>query len=252
MSKKLLIEMSEMKAWPTLYRNLANQGRVVNTTRRFPVDNRINNKIRLWKGDMTSLRVDALVTPAPEDLHPTSGLANMVHRAAGAGLAEECARIGRCRVGSAVMTRGHNLPAKNVIHMVMASALSRDRLSSAYTTCLDLAAKRNLRTIAFPCLSSGEFGFPHDVAAKAALNGVRSWMQQRADNMSLEALVFCVLQDADLRVYMDHLPEFFPVGEDERGTQAPTRVPEAAANDTSTHVFNQDTGRNRRRDGNLF
>jgi O-acetyl-ADP-ribose deacetylase (regulator of RNase III) len=135
-------------------------------------------KIQVVQGDITCLDVDAIVSAANSSLLGGGGVGGAIHRAAGPGLLAECRLLGGCKTGEAKATKGHNLPAMYVIHTVgpvwRGGDHDEDRLlASCYSNSLDLAVKLNIRSIAFPAISRGIYGFPKERAAQIALNGLR-------------------------------------------------------------------------------
>ncbi len=136
-------------------------------------------KIEVVRGDITKLQVDAIVNAANTGLRGGGGVDGAIHRAAGPELLEECARAGGCPTGEARLTKGYRLPAKYVIHAVGpvwrgGGKGEADLLASAYRSSLALAEKRGVRTIAFPAISCGIYGFPAGRAAEIALREVRA------------------------------------------------------------------------------
>jgi O-acetyl-ADP-ribose deacetylase (regulator of RNase III) len=150
--------------------------------------------------DITTLRLDAIVNAANETLLGGRGVDGAIHRAAGPDLVGECATLGGCETGSAKITRGYRLPATHVIHAVGpvwhgGGRREDDLLASCYRTALNLAAERRLRSIAFPAISTGVYGFPADRAARIAIGTVVS--ELTADARGMARVVFCCFsQDA--------------------------------------------------------
>ncbi len=139
--------------------------------------------IEVIEADITTLKVDAIVNAANSLLLGGGGVDGAIHRAAGPGLKEECRKLGGCETGSAKMTGGHNLPAKHVIHAVGpvwqgGGSAEAELLASCYRTSLQLAAERGLKTIAFPAISCGIFGYPLDQAAAIAVREVSSFLRK--------------------------------------------------------------------------
>ena len=174
-------------------------------------------RLRLWQGDITRLQVDAIVNAANSrllgcfiPLHKC--IDNAIHSAAGMQLREECERIMQRQghdehTGQAKITHGYNLPAKWVIHTVGPIVYGQqptqedDRLlSECYTNCLSLAEEKSLHSIAFCCISTGEFHFPQDKAADIAVTTVRSYLQNHPGS-TIDAVVFNVFKDHDYTLY---------------------------------------------------
>lgn len=177
------------------------------------------SKCALWQGDITTLRIDAIVNAANSDMlgcfHPFHAcIDNVIHAAAGPRLREDCHAIMELQgsaepTGQAKVTRAYNLPCTYVIHTVgpihdsgspQPSPLHEEQLAASYSSCLDLAANlSNIRSIAFCCISTGVFGFPQELAARIALGSVEEWLKKREGELDL--VVFNVFQDSDLGFY---------------------------------------------------
>jgi O-acetyl-ADP-ribose deacetylase (regulator of RNase III) len=159
----------------------------------------ISERIIVVEGDITKQPVEAIVNAANTTLLGGGGVDGAIHRAAGPRLLEECRTLGGCPTGQAKMTKGHNLPAKWVIHTVgpvwHGGGRGEDELlASCYRTSLALAAEKSVRTVAFPAISTGVYGFPFARATAIAVREVRSFLEK---NPLFEKVVFvCFGQDA--------------------------------------------------------
>ena len=159
----------------------------------------ICERIIVVEGDITKQPVEAIVNAANTTLLGGGGVDGAIHRAAGPGLLAECRTLGGCPTGQAKMTKGHNLPAKWVIHTVgpvwHGGGRGEDELlASCYRTSLASAVGKSVRTVAFPAISTGVYGFPFARATAIAVREVRSFLEK---NPSLEKVVFvCFGQEA--------------------------------------------------------
>lgn len=165
-------------------------------------------EIRFVQGDVTKVAADAIVNAANSRLAGGGGVDGAIHRAGGPTIMEECRKIGGCPTGSAVATTAGKLPAKFVFHAVgpVYSGSKRDAelLRSAYTSCLELARAKGARTIAFPSISTGAYGYPVEEAAPAALAAVREWIARHPD--ALERVTFVLFDRPTLEAYEGRKP----------------------------------------------
>ena len=164
--------------------------------------------IEVVRGDITKLDVDAIVNAANESLLGGGGVDGAIHRAAGPELLAECETLGGAKTGQAKRTRGHRLPARYVVHAVGpvwrgGGHGEDDLLASCYRESLRLAS--DLRSIAFPAISTGAFGFPIERATRIAVREVRRFLE--GGGHSLEKVVFCCFSAADEAVYRSVLAE---------------------------------------------
>lgn len=168
----------------------------------------------LWQGDITTLRCDAIVNAANAGMTgcyvPSHGcIDNAIHSYAGIQLRQECADLMQAQghdepTGRAKMTRAYNLPSSYIIHTVgpiihgEVREQDKELLASSYESCLDLAAQNQLESIAFCCISTGEFRFPNQLAAEIVLDTVKEFMKKKT---SIQKVIFNVFKDEDREIY---------------------------------------------------
>jgi O-acetyl-ADP-ribose deacetylase (regulator of RNase III) len=151
-----------------------------------------STRLDLIEGDITDLEVDAIVNPANEQLQLGTGVAGAIREKGGPSIQEECDRIGGAPVGTAVMTGAGHLKAKRVIHVVgprMGEGDEDKKLASAVRAALALADRRGLKSIAVPAISTGNFGFPVERAARIILTEIQRFLQ---GGTKLERVVLCL------------------------------------------------------------
>ena len=167
----------------------------------------ISEKIMVVEGDITKQQGDAIVNAANSTLLGGGGVDGAIHEAAGPRLSEECRTLGGCPTGQARITKGYNLPAKWVIHTVgpvwRGGGKGEDELlASCYRTSLELAVEKGVRTIAFPAISTGAYGFPIERATAIAVSEVRSFLEK---NSSLEKVIFVCFGKQAYECYLTFL-----------------------------------------------
>jgi O-acetyl-ADP-ribose deacetylase (regulator of RNase III) len=159
--------------------------------------------IRLELGDITRVRTDAIVNAANVDLRGGGGVDGAIHKAAGPSLLNECSRFKSCPTGTAVITKAGNLPVKYVIHTVGpvwygGTTGEEIKLEAAYYSCMELAKKHKLMTLAFPSVSTGAFKYPVEMAAKVALTTVKDCLSEVT---SLEEVSFILYDESTFLSY---------------------------------------------------
>ncbi len=151
------------------------------------------SKILIEKGDITKLACDCIVNAANKTLLGGGGVDGAIHRAAGPQLLDECKTLNGCKTGEAKITKGYNLKAKYIIHTVgpIYSGAENDRemLASCYEKSLELGKKHNIKSIAFPAISTGIYGYPKEEAAKIALETIYKWID--SSNYEIDIILMC-------------------------------------------------------------
>lgn len=189
-----------------------------------PVVN-LHPALSLWQGDITRLKVDAIVNAANSQLLGCfipchSCIDNAIHSAAGLQLREECSQIMRHQgheepTGQAKITKGYNLPANYILHTVgpiIYDSVTEEKqklLASCYQSCLELADQYKLESIAFCCISTGEFHFPNNQAAAIAVNTVLHYFGLHSKT-SIKKVIFNVFKNTDLEIYWKLLNQIHP------------------------------------------
>jgi len=162
----------------------------------------VSEQLKSVRADITTLALDAIVNAANEPLIMGGGVDGAIRRKAGPEMETDLRRIGRCPIGTAVITRGYRLPARFVIHTVapvfQRSMEKEDRLlASCYRTALELAEQNGIREIAFPCIGTGIYGWPADRAADIAYAAVLAHLREGGK----QSVIFCCFSEADRARY---------------------------------------------------
>jgi O-acetyl-ADP-ribose deacetylase (regulator of RNase III) len=163
------------------------------------------DKIRIIQGDITMLAVDAIVNAANTSLLGGGGVDGAIHRAAGPELVAECRMLNGCKTGDAKLTKGYRLPAKYVIHTVGpvyqdGSHGEPELLYACYKKSLELAARNGVKTIAFPCISTGIYGYPFNDACKIALKAIGDFLAQ---DDTIGEVILCCFSHTDYTRYVE-------------------------------------------------
>lgn len=164
-----------------------------------------NSTIELVKGDITELEVDAIVNAANSRLKMGGGVAGAILRKGGWSIQEECDKIGYCPVGGAVITGAGKLRARYVIHAVgprMGEGDEDNKLRNATLNSLKLAEEHGVRSIAFPAISTGIFGFPKDRCAKIMLRATMEYLRKGSE---IKQVIFCLYDEETYRIFSEEL-----------------------------------------------
>ncbi|XP_040904178.1 ADP-ribose glycohydrolase MACROD1 isoform X2 [Toxotes jaculatrix] len=187
---------------------------------RYQRNEKLDRKISLYRGDITKLEIDAIVNAANKTLLGGGGVDGAIHHAAGPLLKKECASLHGCETGEAKITCSYGLPAKYVIHTVGPIAQGgvgeeeRKALRLCYKNSLKKATENAARTVAFPCISTGIYGYPPKQAVHEALATVREYLDEHHDK--LDRVIFCVFLPKDEELYLQNLPLYFPAGQEQK------------------------------------
>ena len=165
--------------------------------------------MKALQADITTLAVEAIVNAANESLLGGGGVDGAIHRAAGPQLLEECRLLSGCKTGDAKITKGYRLPARFIIHTVGpvwhgGGSGEPELLASCYRRCMEVAEQNGIRTLAFPCISTGVYGYPAELAAAIAVETVRHSLRTLG---TVRDVTFCCFSARDLALYQRLLTE---------------------------------------------
>ncbi|KAI8514854.1 O-acetyl-ADP-ribose deacetylase macrod2 [Branchiostoma belcheri] len=235
--------LNDVPTWPQ-YRKEHNIGLRIKP--KADPNEKFNEKVSLWRGDITQLEIDAIANAANESLLGGGGVDGAIHSAAGPTLVKETSTLGGCETGHAKLSGGHRLPAKYVLHAVGPIGQKPDKLEGCYKDCMALAKEHGLRSVAFPCISTGIFGYPNYPAGQVAIGYIRKWLETGDNADHMDRVIFCVFLEKDVQVYEELLPAFFPTEDDVKGdkeasgeTDAHTEVAAAAVESKDTQGEDQ-------------
>ncbi|KAI8636353.1 hypothetical protein BD408DRAFT_426267 [Parasitella parasitica] len=174
--------------------------------------NKLATKIKLSCQEITKIKADAIVNAANNSLLGGGGVDGAIHNAAGKDLLKECRTLGGCPDGYAKITKGYNLPAKYVIHTVGPQSEKPDILANCYKNSLQVLTENNLRSIAFPCIATGVYGYNNERAAKIALETVLGYLQNDLSEGEdkVDQVIFVLFNEKDKAIYIDLVPKYFP------------------------------------------
>lgn len=163
----------------------------------------MDSRIKLIKGDITKIKVEAIVNAANRSLLGGGGVDGAIHRAAGPQLLEECKTLNGCKTGEAKITKGYLLPAKFIIHTVGpvwngGNNNEKELLANCYKNSLQLANENNCKSVAFPNISTGVYRFPKELAAEIAIRKVQSFLEKKS---CPKEIIFTIFDEENYNLY---------------------------------------------------
>eukprot|EP01089_Gocevia_fonbrunei_P008572 TRINITY_DN2026_c0_g1_i1.p1 TRINITY_DN2026_c0_g1~~TRINITY_DN2026_c0_g1_i1.p1 ORF type:complete len:760 (+),score=307.47 TRINITY_DN2026_c0_g1_i1:53-2332(+) len=178
---------------------------------KYKADPELNKKMIIWRGDITSLEIDAVVNAANRSLLGGGGIDGAIHSAAGHDLYMECKQLNGCETGGCKISRAYNLPAKYVLHTVGPVGEKPKALRAAYLNCLTVAVRHNVKVLAFCGISTGIYGYPLMNASIVALDTVRRWLDKDDNRNKIDKIIFCTFLEKELQCYEYLTQGYFPV-----------------------------------------
>ncbi|KAH3847960.1 hypothetical protein DPMN_090296 [Dreissena polymorpha] len=246
---KKYVTVNEIKPWQEHGLAVIEKYPAKDVAPKYEVDDELNKKISLWTGDITTLEIDAIINAANKSLLGGGGVDGCIHRMAGSYLYDECVTLNGCSTEDAKLSGGYRLPAKYVIHTVGPIGEQEAKLSSCYNRCLDIAMETdNIKTIAFPCISTGIYGYDIEKATPVVMRTVREWLKKPENSEKIERIIFCVFLKGDVAVYEENLLQYFPVETVEENKIRETNTQTKKKNKTKTKTPQQ--GNNTTSNGN--
>uniref|UniRef100_A0A915K0S3 Macro domain-containing protein n=1 Tax=Romanomermis culicivorax TaxID=13658 RepID=A0A915K0S3_ROMCU len=205
------IKLEDISPWPIYFKESSVKLIDKKYKIRSSFNAKLNDRISIFQGDITKLEIDAIVNAANESLLGGGGVDGCIHRAAGPDLLQECRTLNGCKTGDAKITGGYKLPARHVIHTVGPIGENEEKLTSCYETCLKISSEKDLKTVAFPCISTGIYGYPIVDATHVALKAVRNWLERNNNAEKIDRIIFCVFLDKDKYMYEQIAQLYFPL-----------------------------------------
>eukprot|EP01119_Soliformovum_irregulare_P017361 TRINITY_DN5144_c0_g1_i2.p1 TRINITY_DN5144_c0_g1~~TRINITY_DN5144_c0_g1_i2.p1 ORF type:complete len:421 (+),score=115.36 TRINITY_DN5144_c0_g1_i2:52-1314(+) len=208
--KVFLAKRSTQRKWRDLEVETEEVALKSKSTAEFSYNSEINKKVALIQGDITTLEIDGVVNAANESLLGGGGIDGAIHKAAGGELRKECHTLGGAETGETKLTRGHNLPAKFILHTVGPRGKNEKALTSCYKSCLDICRDHGIKSVALCGISTGIFGYPLYDASHVALRVIREWLEVPENLAAMDLIIFCTFLDKEIICYNKLMPMYFP------------------------------------------
>ncbi|KAI5450814.1 hypothetical protein NCC49_002820 [Naganishia albida] len=211
-SSRGVVSLNDIPSWYDIYHR--QQVQTVEDSE-YAFNESLNKRVALIVGDITQLEVDMIVNAANNSLLGGGGVDGAIHRAAGPDLLKECRTLNGCDTGDAKVTKGYKLPAKYVAHTVgpiynrSRAGDCADKLESCYARCMQALKREGGKSIAFPSISCGVYGYPIQDATAIAIETVRSLLES-SEYDNVEKVVFCQFSEGAQEIYEKIMPRYFP------------------------------------------